>query len=67
MFSITNGDLELRSVGEHLLLKGKHNTAEIIKWERNADGQFCYALAYWERGKEGYDLRFVGGAFRYGY
>jgi hypothetical protein len=59
-FSIKKDDLELQSCGDILLLSGEHNTARVVKWERKDEDQYCYVLAYWEEGKEGYDLHFVG-------
>lgn len=60
MFSVSSGDLELRSCNDNLLTSVPHTTAEIIKWERDDEKQYCFAVAYWTRDKEGYDLRFVG-------
>jgi hypothetical protein len=60
MFSVTNGDLELRSCNAHLILNGEHTTADIVRWEGEAEKRSCYSIAYWILGKEGYDLRFVG-------
>jgi hypothetical protein len=61
-FNTRIDDLELRSCGEHLLAEGvKHNTAEIVKWAKDAGKkEYCWTVAYWNKHKEGYDLRFVG-------
>jgi hypothetical protein len=62
-FSIELNGMEVRSCGKHLLQDYEHDTAEIIKWEHPSDEVaelFCYVLAYWVKGKEGYDLHFVG-------
>jgi len=63
-FSNRIDNLELRSCGDHLLVTGvPHNTAEIVEWSKktqNYDDSHCWAVAYWIKGKEGYDLKFVG-------
>lgn len=53
-------DIELRSCGEHLLLGEPHNRFEIVKWEKPGQVEYCYTVAYWKRGKEGFYLMFVG-------
>jgi hypothetical protein len=50
-------NLEIRSCTSQLLLDGEHITAELIEW---MDEKSCYVIAYWKKGKEGYDLIFVG-------
>jgi len=58
-FNCKIDELELRSCNEYLTLSGVHDGAEIVKWD--SDGKaYCYTLAYWKRGEEGYDLLFVG-------
>ena len=61
-FNFRVEDMEVRSCGEHLLLEGEHNRAEIIKWQKDVKDkkEFCYTVAYWKKTKEGYDLLFVG-------
>ena len=57
-FRIDN--LELRSCGEQLLLDKAPKTCEIVQWKKHNQTEYCYTLAYWKRGKEGFDLVFVG-------
>lgn len=51
--------LEARACDDHLMLSDKLNTIEIIQWFM-PEGKTCYAIAFFERGKEGYFLKFVG-------
>jgi hypothetical protein len=60
-FNFRIDDLEVRSCNTHLLSDGEHNRAEIVKWNNGTDEkEHCFTLAYWNKGKEGYDLKFVG-------
>lgn len=60
-FSFRLEDLEVRSCGEHLLSGGNHDRAEIVKWDKNTNGEeYCFAVAYWDKTKDGYNLKFVG-------
>ncbi len=60
--SLRIGDLELRTCDENLLQRRALTTAEVIRWEkRDAAPEFCYVLAMWRKGKEGYSLEFIGG------
>ena len=62
-YKLTIDDLELRSCDDRLLLEpGEHTTAEIVQWEKmpNEDRKFCYVIAYWKKGSEGYEMRFIG-------
>lgn len=35
--------------------------AEIVRWQDSETlGKFCYTLAWWVKGSEGYDLHFIG-------
>jgi len=34
---------------------------ELIKWEENGEG--CYVIAFFDKGKEGYNMRTVGERF----
>jgi hypothetical protein len=49
--------LSVRSCDIHLLSVGVHVTAEVVK---NELGGTCYAIAYWVKNKEGFDLQFIG-------
>ena len=62
-FSFRIENLELRSCGEHLFVDGvEHNRAEIIQWANDTGKkEYCWTVAYWNKGKEGYNLQFVGG------
>jgi hypothetical protein len=33
---------------------------EIIRWHENEQGKYLYTLLFYEKGSEGYDIRFVG-------
>jgi len=60
-FNFRIQDLEVRSCGKHLLSDGEHTRAEIVKWANDTDKkEYCWTVAYWNKGKEGYDLQFVG-------
>lgn len=61
-FNFRIENLEVRSCEKHLLLEEKHEIAEIIKWEKDVNDkkEYCYAIAYWNKTKEGYDLLFMG-------
>lgn len=60
-FNLRIEDLELRSCGKHFLSDSEHNRAEIVKWSNDTDKkEYCWTVAYWNEGKEGYDLQFVG-------
>ena len=58
------GNIELRACPEHLarLRDDEPNvTINIVMLEKDAKGKaYCYSIAYWRRGKEGYYLHFVG-------
>lgn len=58
-FSLRIEDLEVRSCNENLLLDRIHDRAEIVKWESLKDVEYCGTVAYWERVKGGYELRFI--------
>jgi hypothetical protein len=36
---------------------------EIVKWYDECPTEWCYTLAFLEKGKEGYDMRTVGSRF----
>ena len=59
-FNIKTGDLEARSCNTGLLNDRPYTTAEIVKWRGEEPKRRCCVLAYWEKTKEGYSLRFVG-------
>ena len=60
-FSYKIDDLELRSCNNHLLSKGKHERAEIVKW---FEPESCYTVAYWKKNSDKkFDLVFVGDEF----
>lgn len=58
------GDLCLRTCDTHLMSWKDHETAEIAKYSTNVsnnDGkEFNFTIAYWIKGSEGFDLKFVG-------
>lgn len=55
-FHLRLGDVSVRACDEHLASFKELSTAEIIKWQ----GETCYTVAFWKKGREGYDLHFVG-------
>jgi len=57
-FKMRVGNIEARSCDENLLSSKEHVTIEIIKWFEG--DKRCLTIAYWEKGKEGYDLKFAG-------
>jgi hypothetical protein len=34
--------------------------AEIVTWDSNDTGEFCYSLLFWRKDREGYYVEFVG-------
>ena len=54
--SMRIGGTELRTCTKQLMLEGEHVTAEIIQWSSES----CFTLASWTKGKEGFDLHFIG-------
>lgn len=60
-------DLELKSCNSGLLSSSPHSSANIVKNDIDHEGKpYCYSLAYWTKGSEGYSLQFVGDRpFRY--
>lgn len=37
---------------------------ELVKWHRAANGEdYCYVIALFDKGKEGYDMRTIGDRF----
>ena len=60
-FSLRIEGLEVRSCNKHLLDDGEHDRAEIVKWSKDKnEKEYCFTIAYWNKGEEGYDLQFVG-------
>ncbi len=33
---------------------------ELVRWTESGGREWCYAIAYWHKDSEGWDLRFVG-------
>lgn len=60
-FSLKLSNLEVRSCNKTLTSNGEHVRAEIVVLSK--DGVHCWTIAYWEKHKEGFDLRFVGNRF----
>ena len=58
-FILRENNLEVRSCDIHLTSTGEHVTCEIVKY---FDGvtKSCYTVAYWQRHKDGFDLKYVG-------
>lgn len=57
-------DYELRACPKILARLNKEDqneTIDLIKWGAHNDGEkYCFSLAYWKRGSEGFDLSLVG-------
>ena len=58
-------DYELRACPKHLVRfsdEEENETIDLIKWQTHKeDGKrYCFSLAYWKRGSEGFDLSLVG-------
>lgn len=57
-------DYELRACPKRLVKFSEYEqneTIDFIKWQTSKkDGErYCFSLAYWKRGKDGFDLRLV--------
>lgn len=59
IFNRSLGKLAARSCAKNLSSEGEHTTIEIVEWSE--DDTHCWAVAYFEIGKEDPDLHFVGG------
>ena len=41
-----------------------NNKYELVKWCKNTnDGEHCYVIAFFDKGKEGYDMRTISSRF----
>ena len=49
-------DYEFKSVNEHLLSDGEHETVELVKY--NLESYFT--IVHWVKGKDGYGVKLVG-------
>lgn len=54
------GNLEAKTVGEHLLEDELLTTIEIVKWDINDRGKYCYTIAYFVKDNDGFYLKSVG-------
>lgn len=58
------GNIEIRACPQRLarLYAGEPNdTIDVVLWHKDAnDKPYCFSIAYFVRGKEGYYLKFVG-------
>lgn len=56
------GDLEVRTCSDHLgQVKEPHTTAEIVRWFFEGEiRKYNITLAFFEKGLEGYNLKFIG-------
>ena len=59
-FRAAIGNLEARSVGDHLSSEKPHTTVEIVQWFAGEKSRYCVTVAYFLREESGYYLRFVG-------
>lgn len=66
-FRFKHKDYELRACPKHLARFEKsdpNETIDFVKWKTRDDGtKYCFSIAYWCRGPEGYSLNFVGNRF----
>ena len=47
-------DLEFRCMTE------SQRFPEIVRWQENELGPYCYTVAWWKKDSEGYSLEFIG-------
>jgi hypothetical protein len=40
-----------------------NNKYELVKWRQNTISETCYVIAFFDKDKEGYDMRTVGDRF----
>ena len=40
-----------------------NNKYELVKWQECEGKEYCYVIAFFDKGKEGYDLHTVGSRF----
>lgn len=40
-----------------------NNKYELVKWYQNPNGKKCYVIAFFDKDKEGYDMRTIGDRF----
>jgi hypothetical protein len=41
-----------------------NNKYELVRWYKNTnEGEHCYVVAFFDKGKEGYDMRTIGDRF----
>lgn len=63
-FNIKYKDFELRACPKRLARFSDdepNETINFVRWRTDESGRrYCYSLAYFKRGSEGYDLTFVG-------
>jgi len=39
------------------------NKYELVKWNQNPNSETCYVIAFFDKDKEGYDIRTIGNRF----
>ena len=40
-----------------------NNKYELVKWNQNPNSETCYVIAFFDKGKECYDMRTIGDRF----
>ena len=40
-----------------------NNKYELVKWRQNTNSETCYVIAFFDKDKEGYDMRTIGDRF----
>ena len=40
-----------------------NNKYELVKWNESPNSDTCYVIAFFDKGKEGYDMRTIGDRF----
>jgi hypothetical protein len=40
-----------------------NNKYELVKWRQNTNSETCYVIAFFDKHKEGYDMRTIGTRF----
>jgi hypothetical protein len=40
-----------------------NNKYELVRWRQNTNSETCYVIAFFDKDKEGYDMRTIGDRF----
>jgi hypothetical protein len=53
----------MRFRGIEFLWSNCNNKYELVKWQECEGKEYCYVIAFFDKGKEGYDMRTIGDRF----